>query len=194
MTEKNRSFEREDAYRVLETTNMWINNFDTKASIILGSIGIIFTIVLSSDFTETIKNITVKWFEKINIGSIFFSLSIILCVIGILFLIFTIMPRVINSTNAKKLVRKKSSNQKNFFKSMMFYGNIALMKYDEYKNFVVSRSKSYDEIMDDLVFQIYNASCICYDKFRKLKFGSLMFIVGFSIYSIQLIIGYYCFF
>ena len=51
---------KEDLYHILDTINMWINNCDTKASIILGIIGVVFSIVFSSDYIRIVKRILEK--------------------------------------------------------------------------------------------------------------------------------------
>lgn len=48
-------FTRDDAYKTLETINMWINNCDTKTSVVLSGVGVVATIILSSDYARIIK-------------------------------------------------------------------------------------------------------------------------------------------
>ena len=61
----------EDAYKILDNINTWIVNSDTKASIILGLIGVLFTIIFSNlDFINILIKIIDKIFNNILFGDI----------------------------------------------------------------------------------------------------------------------------
>lgn len=108
----NTNFTKDDAYKTLDTINMWINNCDTKASIVLGSIGVVATILLSSDFVHPIKNIIEKVFSNSiwpnSLYSIILIAGIVLCVIGVCFFVSCITPKINLSIPGiiKQLLRK----------------------------------------------------------------------------------------
>ena len=63
---KKSALTKEDAFNVLDTINMWINNCDTKVSIILGFYAAIITIALSTDFIDIQSSIWSYAIENIN--------------------------------------------------------------------------------------------------------------------------------
>lgn len=107
-----KNFSKDDAYKTLDTINMWINNCDTKASIVLGSIGVVATIFLSSDFVHPIKNIIEKSFSNLiwpnSLYCIVLIIGIILCVIGICFFVSCITPKIILSISSSTIKRLRS--------------------------------------------------------------------------------------
>ncbi len=156
-------FKREDAYKTLDTINMWINNCDTKSSIFLGIIGVTFSIFLSLDLARKIKNVIESAFANFSGYMIIYNLIIIigimLCIIGIIYIVLCIVPIIILNTDSlierlkkncfikilpkfiKMFFKKFISNEKekrklseDAKKSIMFYGSIALKDYTEYKN------------------------------------------------------------
>lgn len=196
--EESKSFSKEYAFKTLDIVNMWINNCDSKASIILGSIGVIFSIILSSDFTKAIKRIIENAFINIDFYKIVYIIILILaisiCVIGLFYLVSCIVPTIIlNKSNSKKIKKRKNSKSPaiNSPKSLMFYGIIATEEYEEYLKLVISNCDNFDTVMSDLTFQIHSASVICNSKFKKLQKGITLFSIGFLICCILMIIGQY---
>lgn len=206
-------YTKDDAYRTLDTINMWINNCDTKTSIVLGSIGVLSTIILSSDYAVVIKNIIENAFANFNgwniVFVIIFIFSALSCVTGLYFFVSSITPRIIlNVKRGCKNKKRKSKNQKRksknkcqtvnnnnknqeTYSSIMFYGIIALKEYSVFKTEVKNKSETFDEIMEDLVFQIHSAARICNSKFKKFQKGMYFFGIGFFVAIILLIFGYY---
>lgn len=198
------SFSKEDAFKALDTINMWINNCDNKASIILGSIGVITSIMISSDFAKVIKNIIKSVFMDIELCKIiYFIISLIaflICMTGVASLVVCIVPTIILNKSKSKKVQKRflkiNKNKKdkqivvNTQSSLMFYGIIATTEYDEFYNLIKSNCDNFDNVMADLTFQIHSASVICKLKFERLKRGIILFIFGFLICFVLVIIGY----
>lgn len=78
----------DDAYKKLEMINQWINNSDSKSSIVLGLVGIIFTIVFTNtNFINNIERIISEISKHIIFSDvlyiIFFIISIVCCLYGI---------------------------------------------------------------------------------------------------------------
>lgn len=189
-------FTREDAYKTLDTINMWINNCDTKASIILGSIGVIATIFLSSDYARIMKRVIENSVVNINFWKIIYIvilfIAIVCCGIGILYFVLCITPNIILNTKSFDAIIKKNKDKDNF-DSIMFYGSISLFDYKSYQEKVKIRCDNFDDVMRDLTFQIYSAACICNLKFVRLKKGIIFFLIGLIVCVLQLVIGFYCF-
>lgn len=190
MSEENKQidsmeFSKDDAYKTLDTVNMWINNCDTKVSIILGIYGVLISIFLSSDYVSKILELLHKAIDNPSFCDISYlvvlSFSVALFLIGLCNLIRVIVPRIILGTN------KKTGNDK--FDSIMFYGSIAQIEsFDKYCEKVNTVDDS--KILKDLLFQIYSASDICNKKFRRQKSGVLFSLVGIAFFAGMIVIGY----
>lgn len=207
MCTSSKNFGRDDAYKTLDTINMWIENCDNKASIILGSIGVIVSIILGSDFAKVIKNIVETAFTDIDfwkiVYTIIFSTAVIICLIGFGYFVSCITPKIIlnkfMSEKIQKNIIKRNKDKKNFRKasntkeSIMFYSIVAATKYDQYIEQVKSICQDFDNVMADLVFQIHSASVICDSKFKKLQKGIVLFSIGLVLFFVQIVVGYYSF-
>lgn len=209
----NKYLKKDDAFKTLDTINMWINNCDTKASVVLGCIGVVSSILLSSDIVRIIKQIIEKAFSNFNdVGMFFYNLFFIagisFCILGVLFIVLCITPKIYLGTVKKmipKCLRKKlgkfiankkkkklANSSKAAQKSIMFYGSIALKSYKDYMDRIEECSLEYDDVMKDLVFQIHSAACICNAKFKRFKVGLIFFVLGIIICLTCILIGYYC--
>lgn len=124
---------KEDLYKNLDIINQWINNSDNKASIILGLVGILLTIIFTTEsiLSKTIKIIN-EAFLNINFSDIlyliFFLGSICVCILGLRFLIEVLIPTLKMKTNRTK--------------SYMFFGSIAsYSSFKEYKEDLLEAQK-----------------------------------------------------
>lgn len=217
-----KTFDREDAYKTLDTINMWIENCDNKVSIILGSIGVVASILLSSDFAKVIKKIIENAFVNIGIGKIvyvvIFTTGLVAIGVGLGYLISCITPKIVLSKKMSEKIQKSFLKRNtpitpttqqitpttqqttpttqvtpNEQKSIMFYGIVATIPYEQYYQSVKSVCKDFDCVVEDLVFQIHSASVICNSKFKKLQKGLIFFLIGLIICLIQVVVGYYAF-
>lgn len=172
----------DDAYKKLEMINQWINNSDSKSSIVLGLVGILFTIVFTdTNFINNIERIISEISEHIIFSDvlyiIFFIISIVCCLYGIWSLIKVLVPTI------------KSKNMK--IKSYLFFGSIAqYSNYKEYKDEYLKAND--DDIIDDLLNQIYQNSIISNKKYISFTNGLRYFLLGFVssliIYGLGLLI------
>ena len=174
--------DKDDAYKTLDTVNMWINNCDTKVSVILGIYGVIISLAFSLDYISKIKAI----FIKFNQNHLFLRypyfivaiISVVLIFVGIYKLLKVIIPRII-------LGAKKNGD----FDSIMFFGNVA--KFESYKSYCKKVGLATSEsVLDDILFQIYAASKICNTKFKNQKIGLVLSLSGIVTLLVILIIGY----
>lgn len=177
-------FQRDDAYKTLDTVNFWIDSCDTKASILLAFIGILLTIIFTSPVFEDIGDVFSSIFESNRCTLVcLVIISSILCFLGIISLLAVIVPRVIIVPQRK--TSKKTSNASSF----MFYGTISQIDYSSYKKQMSAMSNLRDPVMRDLLFQIHSASVICTKKITHLKFGVILFFVGFLLLGISVLLG-----
>lgn len=183
MCDKKQGLGKEDANKALDNINMWINNCDTKASIVLGFYATIITICLSTDFVDIQADIFSHFLSDATVIKIIYLAihicSIISFVIGMVELLVVIVPRTILKTNLKE-----------DFVSVLFYGSIAknMPKYNDYKYKVEAITQD-KVILDDLLFQIHSAALICNKKFFHQKIGLLLTTISVTIFFITTVIG-----
>ena len=183
MCDKKQGLTKEDANKALDNINMWINNCDTKTSIVLGFYATIITICLSTDFVDVQADIFSYFFSDITFIKIIYLIihgcSIISFVIGIVELLVVIVPRIILKTNSKEN-----------FNSVLFYGSIAknMPQYSDYKNKIEEITQD-KKILDDLLFQIHSAALICNKKFFHQKIGLLLTTISVIIFFITTVVG-----
>lgn len=146
----------EDARYTLDRTTDLINNCDTKSSIALGFVGVAMGILLSDNFIP--KGITII---ENNLASLKFKAYLLfLCVIiiafalGVYFLFSVIFAKI----------------NKSKYNSKIFFTDISSNKsLQDYKKIVVEQNE--DEMLDDLINQIYINAEICTDKYKRYRRG-----------------------
>lgn len=170
-------FSKSDAFKTLDTINMWIGNCDTKASIILASIGIVFTLLFDSKLFDVIKTALMAGINFNNTLGFLYSIlvysSLLSVLLGLVFFVITITPKIVLTQKSKKIIGNKVVTNEEEFNSFMFYGSIAQKTLSEYCQQIEAVTE--DKIMKDLCFQINAAAAICNSKFNNLKRGVLCF-------------------
>ncbi len=170
LTDQNDSekkYDINDAYQTLDRVNFWLNNFDSKASYLLATIGIIGTILFTSDFFECIN--LVSWGNLYAfISNLLFLLILVSFIVSLYFLILTIKPRVENIEPCKPEEH-----------TVLFYGSISGMKqrFNEIKK-VTDFSK--ETIIDDINNQSYVCSTICMKKKKNISTACSWIVVCMS--------------
>ena len=149
-----------DVDKELERIIGFINNCDQKANILLAFVGVMITLLFTSNLLQKIRAILITPFLEywkydigtFHVGRFSLFLSILsLCTFAIstlCHLISVIKPRLEN----KNVV------------SRIYYAHIASMKYEDFKN----APQEYD-YKEDVCQQIYINSQICTNKFTNLK-------------------------
>lgn len=137
----------------------WTNNCDTKASIVLAFVGVLISVVFSSDYIlDTIRvqvgNIIKFWSDGIGKFSVistimFISLGGLLAFMGVCFY------------NAIKALR---ANINCIEDSIIFFGKIAKLSKEAYIDKVTNITDN--EYQQDKLSQIYNCATICNTKFK----------------------------
>lgn len=173
-------YTKEDAYTNLENINNWINNSDTKASIILALIGVILSILLTNDmllnkyvdlFKVVIKDINFSDFLYI----IFVLISLILLFLGLYRLIKVLIPTLKAKIDSNKPSHTYFGSISNFSSSIEFKESL--------------KKTTEEELMDDILNQVYINSVICNNKFNNFKNGLKYSFVGLVSVIILFIIG-----
>ncbi len=160
---------KEDLYKNLDVINQWINNSDNKASIILGLVGILLTIIFTTgNITSQTTKIMKELFLNTNFSDIlyliFFLGSICVGILGLCDLIKVLIPTLKMKTNK--------------IKSYMFFGSIACYtSFNEYKEDLLKSTE--EDVFEDLLNQVYQNSIICNKKYENFAKGIKYFLVGF---------------
>ena len=169
-TDKNK-----DEYQfTLELVNSWINNCDQKAGIVLAVVGVIVTVVMTSDFVKFMREYVFVPFMDYCSGNKELSFSwsrftvFFLFVIAVIILITCccyLFRAIRANIDYTKMYKENPELEKT---SQIFYGTISGMKYDDFK-------KGGIEFVDDLKSQIYVNSNIATTKFQNYNEGLFWF-------------------
>ena len=154
--------------RILDRIIGFIDNCDQKANILLAFVGVLITILLTSNLSSKIQNLLISPFVNYwrnDVGTfhcgrflLFISLTCVCLFAGcaLYHLIQVVRPQIDNKAS----------------KSRIYFGHISTLTYDEYTN----RPQEYD-YEEDLMQQVYINSQICTRKFTNLR-KSINDIVG----------------
>ena len=173
----------EELIDILDRTIAWIDNCDSKTSIILGGLGVIASIFLASDYVSEIMEIVRFMTSHVNTWAViyltlFFG-SIAILLAGCFFLI-----RVLISVTDTKSYKERGVKED----SLVFFSSISKNKtLSVYKKKVQKTDNTQFE--EDVISQIYVCSIICDAKFRNYKTGLLLSIVGFGVFVVIVIVG-----
>jgi len=178
-----KSEKREELNQILSCTVSWIENCDSKSSIILGCIGVIAGILMASDYISKFVTIFKSFTTKITFGSVIYlfltGVSLCAVAVGCLFLLWVLVAKI----NPKEFEGKGVRTD-----SLLFFTSIANNKtIHDYK--MKLKSMKDDALEDDLISQIYICSIICSKKFKRYKIGLLLSALGSISFAIMIIIG-----
>lgn len=181
-TKPNIDYQIEITTQTLERNLGFISNCDNKASIILTAVGVLLTIILTSEGLASIKDILKKSLSQITFLNfiymfMFFS-SVIILLSGILFLISVL------------IARSGISETKGFKNSLIFFGGInSFNRIANYEKAIKKMDKK--DLLDDLISQIYINSKIATKKYRKYNLGLKFTVVGFFLFIGVILFGHY---
>lgn len=172
-----------------ERVSSWIDNCDSKASIILALLGVILSIAFTSDFildgiVEQVKDI-------VNLCRGCFMPNGFVSIICIIILIISIVFFIISFKNLINVIYARLDNSKSEDNpSISFYGSIGSSSYDDYKKLVKGIKDG--NIIDDKLRQVHICSKICLRKFTlynkgicSLKIGLVLFAIFFVVLIIK---------
>lgn len=158
----------EYADKTYEQVSGWINNCDTKASILLALIGVFLPIAFTSDFLlEGINaelKIIVDLFSGNCSGRAWGSMLLIL-ILGISVFYFIKALRFLFLV----LYARLDDSRKEDNPSVSFYKSIGEHSYEEYKQLVGSISE--EQLTEDKLRQVHDCSKICTQKFLNYNKG-----------------------
>lgn len=176
-----KEYTKEDATYTLDSVNEWIENCDTKTAIIMGIYGVIITIILSTDWLKEMIAILETVVSNMSFWNIlylsFFTIAILVIVLGMLKFILVLIPKITNTNS-------KTSN--------LFWGDISKNKtFKKYKNAINNLSE--DDVIDDILQQVYTNSKICTLKFNNYKIGIIFSSIGIVMLMVLIFLGHFIF-
>lgn len=177
------SNEHEKLSEILNRTIGWTENYDGKASTVLASVGVIAGVLLATDYVKKIVDIYRFMADNPNFWSVMYLIACVVAIgtmiVGCLNLIGVLKARIGRSDYTARGVRGGS---------LIFFASIAKHKtLDAYKAKLENCSD--EQLIDDMIAQIYICSVICQKKFNLYKKGLNCTLVGFFAFSVLTIIG-----
>lgn len=176
-----KKYSKEDCYKNLENMNAWICNSDTKTSIVIGLLGIIITVLLTNNgFINNYIDIFEIVFKNIDFSDVLYTILTMISFVMIFFGIYKLIKVLIPTLNLKNGIIKPSH---------LFFGSIA--NFESYTDFKMSLDKETDDdIIDDILNQVYINSKICVSKFINFKSGLKYSLLGIILFIALFIIGF----
>ena len=175
----------EEYVEILDRITAYTDNCDSKASTVLGFIGVIVGLLMATDYISNAIHILQYMVRDIHIWKVFYlffwGTSIALFLTGCVFLVLVL----ISHTSTDEFSDRKANHD-----SIIFFSAIASNRnLMEYKKKVTNWSKI--KLNNDYISQIYICSIICDKKFKNYRRGIILIMVGFTIFSIFTVIGYF---
>lgn len=174
---------REELKEILDRNTAWIENCDSKTSIILGSFGVIVGIFLATDYVSKFKSIFCHIASNVTLWTVvyiifcFFAISLILA--GCICWITALFARVNLNEFSNRGIKSDS---------LIFFSSIARhQSLSSYKQKLKKCETS--QMEDDLISQIYICSIICDKKFKYYKLGLLLASTGLILFVVLFVIG-----
>lgn len=173
----------EELKDILDRNTAWIENCDSKTSIILGSFGVIAGIFLATDYVSKFKGIlchmtsNVTFWTVVYIIFCIFAIGLILA--GCICWITALFARVNLNEFSDRGIK---------LDSLIFFSSIARhQSLSSYKQKLKKCETS--QMEDDLISQIYICSIICDKKFKYYKLGLLLASTGLILFVVLFVIG-----
>lgn len=177
------SIDNKELNIILDRINQWITNCDVKSSVVLGFNGIILSILITGSIWDKIikmiKSILINFNEVNFIYLIALIISILLVIIGIIYLLLSIFGRI--RTDIYK-------EEKLITDSLIYYGTINNLSFKEYLK--KANNLTNESLSKELISQIYINSTICTKKFKNYNRGLILSIVGIILLFIIISLGY----
>ena len=173
----------EELKEILDRNTAWIENCDSKTSIILGSFGVIAGIFLATDYVSKFKSIFCHMTSNITLWTVVY---IIFCIFAIGFMlagwlcwITALFARVNLNEFSDRGIKSDS---------LIFFSSIA--KHKSLSSYKQNLEKCETlQMEEDLISQIYICSIICDKKFKYYKLGLLFASIGSVLFIGLFVIG-----
>lgn len=167
---------KDEIERSLDCFNLWINNCDQKASVLLAIVGVVTTLFFTSD---AIKMFREYIFQPIAVGiqdsdkvdfcpSRFCVLVLFIATASLLLVTLAFLIRVISPNLDYNKMRKDNPEMEP--KTILFFMSVASMSYHDYKSAAVN-------YLNDLQSQAYTNAKIATIKFTNFSHAVFYFVM-----------------
>ncbi|MCT4606322.1 MAG: hypothetical protein N4A64_09515 [Marinisporobacter sp.] len=174
---------KNDALDILDRIIGFVNNCDTKASIMLGIYGVLSTILFTSKGIIKLKNIIITSWKNGMRYDILYLILIVFSSIVFVFGIYKLFQVLFPKTDCSDKQQDELD-----LDSKVFFGNIAKNPtYKQYKEKLLNCND--DDYINDIISQIYLNAFICDAKFKNYKIGFLTSFIGCILFVVFLGIG-----
>jgi len=180
---ENKIINSDQLSQVLDRIVAWIENCDTKTTIILGGLGVVASLFLISDYVKKIIEIFQYMISCLSLWTglylLLSSISVLLMIAGLAYLLRVLIPKT-NSLTFK--------NREVISDSLVFFSSIA-----KNNSFLIYKEKlescSEERFLDEIASQIYVCSVICDNKFRSYRIGLYLSVIGLLLFALMITIG-----
>ena len=162
--------DKDDLKHTYDTVNAWLSNCDQKASILLAVVGVVITVLVTSDFLKGLRSIIfgpfVKyWTEETELGFLWSRFTVFVLIVIAAGMLITSCYYLFKTIWANiDYDKMREENPDLVEKSFIFWGTVSAMSYDDFKRENVN-------YVDDLKSQIYVNSKIAMAKFKNYNEG-----------------------
>lgn len=186
---KNKLIQKDLDYKIniatetLERNIGFVTSCDNKTSIILTAVGVLLTIILTNEGLIKIFHILESCIEEKNFCNIFY----LVCFVGSIFIMVLGMFNLVSVLVAKtseEAIGRKEENSRIFFAGIRKCGD-----YNTYNHRFSEMSK--EELLNDLLEQVYINADIASLKYKKYNLGLRRTIIGFVLFVVIMLIGIY---
>lgn len=181
---KKDSDELEYALNVLDRVDMWIGSCDNKLGILIGIIGVVLTICITSDsvnsFLVFIKNLYVRVEGSKDIQATFFLFLVVIAVVLWALAAYFLVKALFVRINTEDFKQEQLHNESN-----IFFGSISARKYKDFKKSFLSQTN--DDKISDVLSQIFINSNIAQIKHKYYNKGLFIVIIA-SLFTVVLLL------
>lgn len=173
----------EKATQTLDRNIGFINNCDSKTSIVLTALGVLLTIILTNDGLNAIFNIVRSCINEITFCNVLYLICFAITLVILFFGMYNL---------GSVLIARTSTNMKgdNLLNSRIFFsGIIKNGDFEMYKERFYAMNRQ--ELLDELIAEIYINADIATKKYNKYNAGLRLSIIGFLLFILILLIGIY---
>jgi ABC-type protease/lipase transport system fused ATPase/permease subunit len=180
--DENNFYEKEELLEQLDRHLDSIKSCDTKASIVLGVIGIFLTIFASDSSIKMLNLVFSEVFQNFNFSNLLylllFALYLYFFIYGAYSLIRVLVPRLSKEAQTYHGIHKDS---------LYFFENIAQNSFFEFKEKLASRTE--EDKVNDILSQIFINAKICTVKYSLYNRGIKFSFLGIAGILILYVIG-----
>ncbi len=178
-----RKINKDDALNILDRIIGFVNSCDNKASIILGIVGVMLSIIFASDSIKELKNIIKSVLQSSNFIDYFYLFFLVLFSICLGYGIFKLVLSLFARTNSLNMNHELLD-----LDSKLYFCHISKNNtYKQYKKKMLECNR--EDFLNDVLSQIYINSKICSRKYDNYNQGLIMTLVGFIGFILSWFIG-----